>query len=110
VGATNSPTFVNAINAAKYFMPIEYGQQGTKEMLMALATAMVHNPDWLAMRNSPNGWTSGAAGTSRSGRRYAVADTNWHQVRIDGAPPPCKHVLILLSQLEGYKGAKQQRC
>ena len=38
------------------------------------------------------------------------------RVRIDGGPRPSrespgKHVLIvLLNQLEGYKGAKQQRC
>ena len=38
-------TYVNAVNAAKYFMPSEYQQQSTKEMLMALATAMVHSPD-----------------------------------------------------------------
>ena len=37
-------TYINAVNAAKYFMPQLYGKQGTKEMLMALATAMVHNP------------------------------------------------------------------
>ena len=37
-----------------------------------------------------------------------------HCVSINGGPPsresPCKHVLIPLSQLEGYRGAKQQRC
>ena len=36
------------------------------------------------------------------------------QVRIDGGPPSRessgKHTLIPLSQLQGYKGGKQQRC
>ena len=57
---------------------------------------------------------SGSGGGTRGGQRYNPSTHTWYQVRIDGGPPsresPGKHVLILLSQLESYKGAKQQRC
>ena len=81
---------------------------------------MTNNPDWLRIRcggpfSGPRPVDGeGVSGTNRSGRRYQPAGQTWHQVRIDGGPPsresPAKHVLILLSQLEGFKGAKQQRC
>ena len=64
--------------------------------------------------NGPGG-EGGLLGVGcRSGRRYAPGKKTWQQCRIDGGPPsresPGKHVLILLNQLEGYKGSKQQRC
>ena len=76
---------------------------------------MVRNPEWLEMLKSAPGGPGGAPqAVSRSGRRFNPTEKTWHQCRIDGGPPsresPAKHVLILLSQLEGYKGAKQQRC
>ena len=80
---------------------------------------MVHNAAWVALKNGAGGGppppgAPGAAGTSRSGGRYQEAEKTWHQCRIDDGPPsresPGKHVLIHLSQLEGYTGGKQQRC
>ena len=39
---------------------------------------------------------------------------NSARVSINGGPPsresPCKHTLVLLSQIPGYKKGKQQRC
>ena len=112
-------TYINAINAGKAFMPSQYREMGTKPLLMTLATEMVNNPEWLLLRRGGPFRTvrlagEGASGTNRSGRRYQPAGQTWHQVRIDGGPPsresPAKHMLVLLSQLEGYKGNKQQRC
>jgi hypothetical protein len=108
-------TYVNAVNASLYFMPQQYKDVQTKGMLMLLATQMTKNAAWLEMRNSPSvGPGGGGNNCSRSGKRYNPAEKTWHQVSIDGGPPsresPAKHVLILLSQLEGYKGSKQQRC
>ena len=110
-------TYVNAINATKYFFPAVAGEDNTKGLLMRLAYEMVHNPAWLAQRKAgtAGGGDSGSgAGTSRSGARYQESNTTWQQCRIDGGPPtresPGKHTLILLSQLEGYKGGRQQRC
>jgi len=75
---------------------------------------MVRNNGWANQRNGPQAPPAGGAGTSRSGRPYQEGESVWRQARIDGGPPtresPGKHTLILLSQLEGYKGAKQQRC
>ena len=109
-------TYVNAINATKYFFPQfhEGNSMSTKTMLMRLATCMVRNNGWANQRNGPQAPPAGGAGTSRSGRPYQEGESVWRQARIDGGPPtresPGKHTLILLSQLEGYKGAKQQRC
>ena len=112
-------TYVNAINAAKYFYKSTYGNEDTKSLIMKLATEMVKNKEWLDIMaglggNLPGGGsTSGTSGT-RAGQRYNPATQTWYQVRIDGGPPtresPGKHVLVLLSQIPGYKGAKQQRC
>ena len=105
-------TYVNAINWAKYAFPEQFSDIGTKAMLMKLATGMVHNSAWMELRKSTGDGSGG--GATKSGRRYNPSEKVWHQVRIDGGPPsresPCKHILILLSQLEGYSGAKQQRC
>ena len=64
--------------------------------------------------NGPGGEGSLLGVGCHSGRRYAPGKKTWQQCRIDGGPPsresPGKHVLILLNQLEGYKGSKQQRC
>ena len=108
-------TYTNAANASAYHLPGRYGDTMTKPLLMTLAAAMVRNPEWLKILGSTPGGPGGAAqAVSRSGRRFNPAEKTWHQCRIDGGPPsresPAKHVLILLSQLEGYKGAKQQRC
>ena len=56
----------------------------------------------------------------RRGRRfrqthvYTGAEGEGNSPSINGGPPsresPCKHVLIPLKELPGYKGAKQQRC
>lgn len=106
-------TYINAINAAKYFEPAAYRESGTKSMLIVLASSMVHNPEWMEILNTPRAGPGGG-GQCRSGRSFNVREPTWSQVRIDGGPPsresPAKHVLILLHQLEGYKGAKQQRC
>ena len=114
-------SYINAINAGKYFLPELYRDMATKPMLMKLAYEMVHNPEWQLMRGPMRGPSAGPrhnapppVGPTRSGSRYQPAAPNWQQVRIDGGPPsresPAKHVLILLSQVPGYKGAKQQRC
>ena len=106
-------TYINAINAAKYFEPAAYRESGTKSMLIVLASSMVHNPEWMEILNTPRAGPGGG-GQCRSGRSFNARESTWSQVRIDGGPPsresPAKHVLILLHQLEGYKGAKQQRC
>ena len=111
-------TYVIAANASSYLFPSRYGDMQSKPLFMALAASMVRNPEWMAMHNNPGSGPGGDGGLlgagCRSGRRYAPAEKTWQLCRIDGGPPsresPGKHVLILLNQLEGYKGSKQQRC
>lgn len=108
-------TYVNAINFAKYSLEHKYGDETTKSIGMELATAMVHNAAWTAMKNSASGPPpANNPGTSRSGGRYQEEEKTWRQCRIDGGPPsresPGKHVLIPIRQLPGYKGGRQQRC
>ena len=101
-------TYVNAVNAAKYFLPETYpADRGQKSMLLELAAAMAKNPAWLAVLRAQ----SGTGGTK--------AGTNYHggvrkSISLDGGPPsresPAKHVLVPISSLPGYKGHKQQRC
>ena len=108
-------TYVNAANASSYLFPSRYGDMQSKPLFMALAASMVRNPEWMAMHNNPGSGPGGDGGLlgagCRSGRRYAPAEKTWQLCRIDGGPPsresPGKHVLILLNQLEGYKGSKQ---
>ena len=104
-------TYVNTINACKYFYSNTFAGEDTKTLAMKLATQMATNKEWLDTL-TPAG--SGSGGGTRGGQRYNPSTQTWYQVHIDGGPPsresPGKHVLILLSQLEGYKGAKQQRC
>jgi hypothetical protein len=108
--------YINTINAAKYHFASTYGDEQTKPLLMKLASEMVRNPEWAEERNHPDNSLPGMPHMNycRSGKRYNPAERTWQQVRIDGGPPsresPAKHVLILLSQLEGYRGSKQQRC
>ena len=65
-------TYVNTVNALKYFYSNQYGDMETKPILIMLATQMVHNTDWLQMRASNPGPSAGpSAGPSfgtRTGR------------------------------------------
>ena len=109
-------TYVNAINAAKYFLPHLYTKDmRSKKLLLELSFDMVRNKGWLeVLAGGPKSGPGGGGGT-RSGYNYtASSPTRWRQVQINGGPPsresPSKHVLIPIKQLEGYKGPKQQRC
>ena len=101
-------TYVNATNAAKYFSPDSYHKDTTqKRILLELAGKMVRNDDWVLAMNKPKDGPDGFA--TRAGTKYGEKT-----VSINGGPPsresPCKHTLIPLCQIEGYRGAKQQRC
>ena len=104
-------TYVNAVNAAKYFNPAAYPKSTPqKHVLLELAGKMVRNTAWV-MRTSPSkdAPACGASCSTRTGTNYGQ-----DRVSINGGPPsresPCKHTLVLLSQIPGYKGGKQQRC
>ena len=106
-----SITYVNAVNAAKYFNPAAYPKSTPqKHVLLELAGKMVRNTAWV-MRTSPSkdAPACGASCSTRTGTNYGQ-----DRVSINGGPPsresPCKHTLVLLSQIPGYKGGKQQRC
>ena len=110
-------TYVNAVNASKYFYSRAYPKDVmTKSVLLELASHMARNRDWLEQLNvgkpPPPGPSGTRAGTNFAAATDAMFDTP--HVSINGGPPsresPCKHLLIPLSQLEGYTGAKQQRC
>lgn len=95
-------TYVNAVYAAKYFLPHLYPKDETcKTVLLKLARSMVANKDWKDEKLIVS--SSGSPSASR-----------FNQVRINGGPPsresPHKHVLVPLKEIKGYKGAKQQRC
>ena len=111
--------YVNAVNASKYFLAIKYRHVRPKAMLLELADYMARNPEWLAaLSSAQNGGGSGGgslqAGPSGTRRGTAYNPQDCPHVSINGGPPsresPGKHVLIPLSQIPGYKGAKQQRC
>ena len=103
-----SITYVNAINCAKYFNPELYTKDTVqKSLLLELAGKMVRNEDWLLAKSNPKDGPDGFA--TRAGTKYGEVS-----VSINGGPPsresPCKHTLIPLAQIEGYRGGKQQRC
>jgi len=106
-------TYVNAVNAAKYFNSAQYhASTQQKVILLELAGKMVRNDKWLEIMGGPkSGPAGGACCSTRAGTNYGQ---NTDHVSINGGPPsresPCKHTLILLSQIPGYKGGKQQRC
>jgi len=106
-------TYVNAVNASKYFMEQRYKGMLPKKMLLELSYMMVTNDDWAAER-VPYGVPGTSASGTRSGSNYTKPMSSGPTVSINGGPPsresPCKHVLVPLSQILGYKGAKQQRC
>ena len=76
-------------------------------LLLELAGKMVCNEDWLLAKSNPKDGPDGFA--TRAGTKYGEVS-----VSINGGPPsresPCKHTLIPLAQIEGYRGGKQQRC
>ena len=106
-------TYVNAVNAAKYFNAARYHKSTPQKfILLELAGKMVRNDEWLKLITKPkDGPPGGASCSTRTGTNYGQ---NTSRVSINGGPPsresPCKHTLILLHQIEGYKGGKQQRC
>ena len=108
-------TYVNAVNAAKYFSPGAYHKSTPQKfILLELAGKMVRNDEWLKRSSPPKDGPAGDAPCStRTGTAYGHAK-NTARVSINGGPPsresPCKHTLILLSQIEGYTKGKQQRC
>lgn len=109
-------TYVNAVNAAKYFNPKGYpATLMPKYLLLKLASKMVTNPGWIAINNRPlyGPGGGGAAASTRAGTTYSAGLCAAH-VSINGGPPsresPCKHVLIPLKEIPGYRGHKQQRC
>ena len=70
-------SYINAINAGKYFMPELYRDMATKPLLLKLAYEMVHNPEWQLMRGPVRTPSAGlrhdqpvAAGANRSSHRY----------------------------------------
>ena len=106
-------TYVNAVNAAKYFNSATYLKSTPQKfILLELAGKMVRNGEWLK-RTSPSkeAQAAGASCSTRTGTNYGV---NTARVSINGGPPsresPCKHTLVLLTQIPGYNGGKQQRC
>ena len=87
-------TYVNAVNAAKYFNSAAYPKSTPqKYILLELAGKMVRNGEWLK-RTSPSkeAQAAGASCSTRTGTNYGV---NTARVSINGGPPsresPCKH-------------------
>jgi hypothetical protein len=100
--------YVNAINAAKYFNRKVYGEANNKAMLLELFSKMVRNPEWAAALSAPpDGPGGGGALSTRAGTSYGGVRGH-ARVSIRGGPPsresPCKHVLIQLKDIPGYKG------
>ena len=106
-------TYINAVNASIYFIPELYKGMTTKQLLHVLAASMARHGA-AQMRAAASPATTPAASGTRSGTNFNYRPSARQHVSIDGGPPsresPCKHVLIPLSQLAGYKGHKQQRC
>ena len=106
--------YVNAVNSVKYFNPKQYATDSPKHIMLELFSKMARNGEWCKESNTPADGPGGPAvaagtrgGTSYAARAYLTAS-------IRGGPPsresPCKHVLIPLKDIPGYKGGKQQRC
>ena len=107
-------TYVSAANAAAHFERSRYKHILPKRILLELAMHMAKNLPWLLKLHPPRAGPGGSGGT-RSGVNFSAPSTSsGPRVSINGGPPsresPAKHVLIPLSQLQGYKGAKQMRC
>jgi hypothetical protein len=110
-------TYINALNASQYFNPVVYPKEmRPKALLLKLAFHMVHNHDWLSVNNFPKAGpgTGASVVCSNLNKRSYKQEQGFNKVSINGGPPsresPCKHILIPLTQVEGYKGHRQRRC
>ena len=68
-------TYVNAINYSSYSMPTKYGAETTKTMALELATSMVHNAAWVALKNGAGGGPPPLARQGRPALRVLAAGT-----------------------------------
>jgi hypothetical protein len=110
---------VNGNNATVYHLP-QYKGTHFRHNMQELAHQMINNKEFKEWLHSSGGGAPGPSGATKSATRSGHVfispskDGPIGMVSIDGGPPtrdsPHKHILMPLSQVKNYKGAKQQRC